>query len=64
MPWDYSESALLIGDVEMPKEEGVTITKLEKIVEENLMPSKPFVTEKEALDFLKLLKRNEFNVVG
>ncbi|XP_071926061.1 uncharacterized protein [Coffea arabica] len=58
------EPALLIEDVEVSKEEGVTVAKFEEIVKENLMPSKPSVTEKEALAFLKLLKRSEFNVVG
>ena len=64
IPWDYSEPTLLIGDVEVPKEEEVTVAKLGKIVEENLMPSKPSVIEKEALNFLKLLKMSEFKVVG
>ena len=51
VPWDYSEPALLIGDVEAPREEEVSVAKLGKIVEENLMPSKPSVIAKENFGF-------------
>ena len=44
---------MLIGDIEVPKEEGVTVNKFGKIEEKNLMSSKPSVTEKEELDFLQ-----------
>ena len=44
----------MIRDIEVPKEEGVTVTKIGKTVDENMMPSKSSVTEKEALDFLKV----------
>ena len=58
----------------MPKEKVVTVTKSKRIVsqseilaqskaKENVLPSKPSVTEKQAINFLKLLKRNEFKVM-
>nr|XP_027067806.1 uncharacterized protein LOC113693472 [Coffea arabica] len=74
VPWNYEESSLLIGDKYCLKEEVSNITRPGKFVGspeidvqsrakiKSLMP-RSLVSEKEAVDFLKMLKRNEYKTV-
>ena len=74
VPWNYGKPVLLIRDIEVPKEEVAIISRSEKIMgeskilaqskaKENVLPSKPTMTEKKTMKFLKLLKRSEFKVM-
>nr|XP_027069697.1 uncharacterized protein LOC113694957 [Coffea arabica] len=74
VPWNYEESSLLIGDKYCLKEEVSNITRPGKFVGnpeidvqtkakiKSLTP-KSLVSEKEAVDFLKMLKRSEYKTV-
>ena len=74
MPLNYSEPTILIGDKEMSKEEVTAVTRFEIVVtdseiyiqstaKEDVPSTKMQVTERKALDFLKLLKRNEYKII-
>ncbi|XP_027122081.1 uncharacterized protein [Coffea arabica] len=74
VPWNYSEPILQIGDKQVLKEEVSAITRSGKIASSSTAgvpvkisnhepTTKPAVTEEEAWDFLKRLKRSEYNVV-
>ncbi|XP_071921398.1 uncharacterized protein [Coffea arabica] len=74
VPWNYEESSLLIGDKHCLKEEVSNITRPGKFMGnpeidvqtkakiKSLTP-KSLVSEKEAVDFLKMLKRSEYKTV-
>nr|XP_027086568.1 uncharacterized protein LOC113708303 [Coffea arabica] len=74
VPWNYEEPSLLIGGKDCLKEDISTITRSRKIVRnpeidvqsrakfKSLTP-KSLVSEKEAVDFLKMLKRSEYKTV-
>ncbi|XP_071913977.1 uncharacterized protein [Coffea arabica] len=74
VPWNYEESSLLIGDKYCLKEEVSNVTRPGKFVGnpeidvqtkakiKSLTP-KSLVSEKEAVDFLKMLKRSEYKTV-
>ncbi|XP_027060688.1 uncharacterized protein [Coffea arabica] len=74
VPWNYEESSLLIGDKYCLKEDVSNITRSEKFVGnpeidvqsrakiKSLTP-KSLVSEEEAVDFLKMLKRSEYKTV-
>ncbi|XP_027155757.1 uncharacterized protein LOC113756189 [Coffea eugenioides] len=74
VPWNYSELVLQIGGKQILKEEVSAVTRSGKIAssstasapikQSNHEPTpKPAVAEKEAWDFLKRLKRSEYNVI-
>ncbi|XP_071923339.1 uncharacterized protein [Coffea arabica] len=74
VPWNYEESILLMGDKKCLKEEVSTITMSERIVGNSKVDvqskakvksptSKSLVPENKAVDFLKMLKRNEYKIV-
>ncbi|XP_027109268.1 uncharacterized protein [Coffea arabica] len=74
VPWNYSELVLQIGSKQVLKEEVSVVTRSGKITNpsaasapvqvSNREPTtKPAVTERKAWDFLKRLKRSEYNVV-
>ncbi|XP_071920608.1 uncharacterized protein [Coffea arabica] len=74
VPWNYSESVLQIGGKPVLKEEVSAVMKSGRITSPSAASApvqgsncesttKPAVTEKEAWDFLKRLKRSEYNVV-
>ncbi|XP_071912264.1 uncharacterized protein [Coffea arabica] len=74
VPWNYSEPTLLIGGEKVPRKEVDAITRSGRIigepavdesskVKENAIPTKPTVTDKEAFNFLKMLKKSEYKVV-
>ncbi|XP_027174610.1 uncharacterized protein LOC113774253 [Coffea eugenioides] len=74
VPWNYSEPVLQIGGKPVLKEEVSVVTRSGKIASpstanapiqvNNREPTtKPAVTEREAWDFLKRLRRSEYNVV-
>ena len=74
VPWNYSEPTLLIRGEEVLKKEVVTVTRSRRIVgepavdellkaKENAMPTRPTVTEEEAFNFLRMLKKSEYKVI-
>ncbi|XP_027157167.1 uncharacterized protein LOC113758581 [Coffea eugenioides] len=74
VPWNYSELVLQIGGKPVLKEEVSVVTRSGKITSpsaasapvqvSNREPTtEPAVTEREAWDFLKRIKRSEYNVV-
>ncbi|XP_027155699.1 uncharacterized protein LOC113758296 [Coffea eugenioides] len=74
VPWNYSEPVLQIGGKQILKEEVSAVTRSGKIASSSTASTpiklsnheptpKPAVTEREAWDFLKRLKRSEYNVV-
>ncbi|XP_027076953.1 uncharacterized protein [Coffea arabica] len=74
VPWNYEESILLIGDKKCLKEEESTITPSRRIVGNSKVDvqsrakvksptPKPLVSESEAVNFLKMLKRSECKIV-
>ncbi|XP_027166352.1 uncharacterized protein LOC113766349 [Coffea eugenioides] len=74
VPWNYSEPTLLIGGEKVPKKEVDAITRSGRIIEEpavdesskakeSATPTKPVVTDEEAFNFLKMLKKSEYKVI-
>ncbi|XP_027158321.1 uncharacterized protein LOC113759941 [Coffea eugenioides] len=74
VPWNYSEPTLLIGGEKEPRKEVDAITRSGRIIgesavdepskaKENAVPTKPTVTDEEAFNFLKMLKKNEYKVL-
>ncbi|XP_027075870.2 uncharacterized protein [Coffea arabica] len=74
VPWNYEEPSLLIGGKDCLKEDISTITRSGKIVENSDIDIQsrakvksptpmPRVSENEAIDFLKMLKRSEYKIV-
>ncbi|XP_027065115.1 uncharacterized protein [Coffea arabica] len=74
VPWNYSEPTLLIGGEKVPKKEVDAIIRSGTIIgepavdepskaKENDVLTKPTVTNEEAFNFLKMLKKNEYKVV-
>ncbi|XP_027169433.1 uncharacterized protein LOC113769160 [Coffea eugenioides] len=74
VPWNYEESSLLIGGKDCLKEDISTIIRSGKIVGNSDIDvqsrakvksptPKPRVSENEAVDFLKMLKRSEYKIV-
>ncbi|XP_071917111.1 uncharacterized protein [Coffea arabica] len=74
VPWNYSEPILQIGGKQVLNEEVSVVTRSGRIASSSTASTpiqvsnrepitKPIVTEKEAWDFLKRLKRSEYNVV-
>ena len=74
VPWNYSEPILLIGGEEIPKKEVDAITRSGRIIsepavnesskaKENATPTRSAVTEEEAFNFLRMLKKNEYKVI-
>ena len=74
VPWNYSESTLLIGREKVPKKEVDAITRSGRIIREpavdksskareNATPTKPTVTDEEVFNFLKMLKKSEYKVI-
>ncbi|XP_071909680.1 uncharacterized protein [Coffea arabica] len=74
VPWNYSEPMLLIGGEEIPQQEASAITRSGRIVgepavdepakaKESATPTRPTVTEEEAFNFLKILKKIEYKVI-
>ncbi|XP_027150237.1 uncharacterized protein LOC113750467 [Coffea eugenioides] len=74
VPWNYKESILLVGDKKCLKEEVSTIATSGRIVKNSDIDvqsrakvksptPKPRVSENEAVDFLKMLKRSEYKIV-
>ncbi|XP_071939928.1 uncharacterized protein [Coffea arabica] len=74
VPWNYSEPTLLIGGEKVLKKEVDAITRSGRIIgepavnesskaKENAVPTKPTVTDEEAFNFLKMLKKSEYKVV-
>ncbi|XP_071909679.1 uncharacterized protein [Coffea arabica] len=74
VPWNYSEPTLLIGERKVPKKEVDAITRSGRIIgepavdesskaKEGATPTKPIVTDEEAFNFLKMLKKSEYKVV-
>ncbi|XP_071926092.1 uncharacterized protein [Coffea arabica] len=74
VPWNYEEPSLLIGGKDCLKEDISTITRSGKIVGNSDIDvqsrakvksptPKPRVSENEAVDFLKMLKRSEYKIV-
>ncbi|XP_071921845.1 uncharacterized protein [Coffea arabica] len=74
VPWNYEEPCLLIGSKDCLKEDISTTTKSGKIVGNSDIDvqsrakiksptPKPRVSENEAVDFLKMLKRSEYKIV-
>ncbi|XP_027077130.1 uncharacterized protein [Coffea arabica] len=74
VPWNYEEPSLLIGGKDCVKEDISTITRSGKIVGNSDIDvqsrakvksptPKPRVSENEAVDFLKMLKRSEYKIV-
>ncbi|XP_027067827.2 uncharacterized protein [Coffea arabica] len=74
VPWNYSEPVLQIGGKPVLKEEVSAVMRSGRITSPSAASApvqgsnceattKPAVTEKEAWDFLKRLKRSEYNVV-
>ncbi|XP_027090233.1 uncharacterized protein [Coffea arabica] len=72
--WNYSEPTLLIGGEEVSKKEVDAITRSGRIIgepavdesskaKESAMPTKPVVTDEEAFNFLKMLKKSEYKVI-
>ncbi|XP_071912268.1 uncharacterized protein [Coffea arabica] len=72
--WNYREPKLLIGGEEMPKKEVAAITRSGRILngpagnepskkKKNTMPTRPTVTEEEAFNFLRILKKSEYKVI-
>ncbi|XP_071918910.1 uncharacterized protein [Coffea arabica] len=74
VPWNYSEPTLLVGGEKVPRKEVDAITRSGRIIgesavdepskaKENAVPTKPTVTDEEAFNFLKMLKKSEYKVV-
>ncbi|XP_071933104.1 uncharacterized protein [Coffea arabica] len=74
VPWNYSESVLQIGGKPVLKEEVSVVMRSGRITSLSAASApvqgsncesttKPAVTERDAWDFLKRLKRSEYNVV-
>ncbi|XP_027155289.1 uncharacterized protein LOC113755486 [Coffea eugenioides] len=74
VPWNYSEPTILIGREEAPKKEVAAITRSGRIIgaptvdepsksKEKAAPTRPTVTEEEAFNFLRMLKKNEYKVI-
>nr|XP_027067607.1 uncharacterized protein LOC113693243 [Coffea arabica] len=74
VPWNYEEPSLLIGGKDCLKEDISTITRSGKIVGNSDIDvqsrakvksptPKSRVSENEAVDFLKMLKRSEYKIV-
>ncbi|XP_071920618.1 uncharacterized protein [Coffea arabica] len=74
VPWNYSEPTLLIGGEKVPRKEVDAITRSRRIIgepivdepskaKEHAVPTKPIVTDDEAFNFLKMLKKSEYKVV-
>ncbi|XP_027072065.1 uncharacterized protein [Coffea arabica] len=74
VPWNYSEPTLLIGGEKVPRKEVDAITRSGRIIgkpavdepskaKENAVPTRPIVTDEEAFNFLKMLKKSEYKVV-
>nr|XP_027122911.1 uncharacterized protein LOC113739775 [Coffea arabica] len=74
VPWNYSEPTLLIGERKVPKKEVDAITRSGRIIgepavdesskaKEGATPTKPIVTDEEAFNFLKMLKKSEYKVL-
>ncbi|XP_027095994.1 uncharacterized protein [Coffea arabica] len=72
--WNYSEPTLLIGGEKVPKKEVDAITRSGRIIgepavdeflkaKESATPAKPTVTDEEAFNFLKMLKKSEYKVI-
>ena len=74
VPWNYSEPTLLIGGEKAPKKKVDAITRSGRVVgepivnepakeKENTAPTRPTVTEEEAFNFLRMLKKSEYKVI-
>ncbi|XP_071924808.1 uncharacterized protein [Coffea arabica] len=74
VPWNYNEPTLLIGGEKGPRKEVDTVTRSGRIIgepavdepskaKENAVLTKPTVTDEEAFNFLKMLKKIEYKVV-
>ncbi|XP_027156517.1 uncharacterized protein LOC113757408 [Coffea eugenioides] len=70
VPWNYSEPTLLIGGEKVSRKEVDAITRSGRIIgepavdepskaKENAVPTRPTVTDEEAFNFLKMLKKIE-----